>query len=59
MNEMTLAALLGAATWLGPKRRPGKVAEEPRPPEGDAPPAAMPERADRPEAAWAPNPLFQ
>lgn len=56
-NEMNLAALLGAATWFGGKRRREKPAEEPRP-EEVAPEAAR-EMPGQPDFSWAPNPLFQ
>ncbi|MBN8994403.1 MAG: hypothetical protein J0H94_04195 [Rhizobiales bacterium] len=55
-NEMSLAALLGAATWFGGKRRREKPAEERRAPESaDAAPA----ECGHPDFIWAPNPLFQ
>jgi len=56
-NEMNLAALLGAATWFGGKRRRAQPAEAPRPAEAAAEPAA--EKPPQPDFAWAPNPLFQ
>ena len=56
MNGMSLAALLGAATWFGHK------AEDDRKPEPAAarePPAAADDVVEQPEFMWAPNPLFQ
>jgi hypothetical protein len=56
MNGMSLAALLGAATWFG-----HKVERETTPPEEvdrPAPPAAD-DVVEQPEFVWAPNPLFQ
>lgn len=56
-NEMNLAALLGAATWFGGKRRREKPAEAPRTEDLAVEPPA--EQPGQPDFAWAPNPLFQ
>lgn len=56
MNGMSLAALLGAATWFGHK--PGKD-RKPEPETSREPPAQADDVAEQPEFIWAPNSLFQ
>ena len=64
MNGISLAALLGAATWFGPTASNENIEEaardaasEPTPPKPDERPADQYD--DQYEFIWPPNPLYQ
>jgi hypothetical protein len=56
MSGMSLAALLGAATWFGHE---AEQERNPKPETSGEPPPAADDAAEPPEFIWAPNSLFQ